>query len=49
MQYGHNTNEWFGKDASRCHSSMQIDMNLKMLLIYLKRRQLSKTDKIKLS
>ena len=36
MQYGHNTNEWFGKDVSRCYSSMQIDMNLKMLLILSK-------------
>ena len=36
MEYGHNTNEWFGKDVSHYHSSMQIDMNL------LKCRQLCK-------
>ena len=49
--YGHDTNEWFGKDVSHCHTSMQIDMNLEMLLILseVHGRQLCKTDKIKLS
>ena len=47
MECRHSTNEWFGKDVSHCHSSMQIDMNLKILSkVY---RQLCKTDKIKLS
>ena len=48
MEYGHSTNEWFGKAVSRCHSSMQIDMKIN-LKYYLKCRELCKTDKIKLS
>ena len=29
--YGHDNNEWFRKDVSRRHSSMQINMNLLIL------------------
>ena len=49
MQYGHNTNGLEKMCHAAIYSSMQIDMNLQMLLIHLKCRQLCKTDKIKLS